>query len=769
MEPPSWFASIIERRSARSTKEGSLLLAVTSKARKKKTLPMELLCQTIRAVVVVLLLTAGLSAARADTYVVTNTNTSGPGSLSQAISDSNARTGQDTIVFNVPGSGVQRIDFSQGFLPEITDSLVIDGYTQPGSHPNTFSVGNDAVILIHIDGANRTGTRGLVLSGANAANCLIRGLAITGFLSAPNPNFPYIPLNGYGIKISTDAGAGNVIQGNFIGLNPDGITPSKNYEGVRIEGGQPTIGGVDPAARNVISGNDTGLISGPATVIGNYVGTDATGTRAVGNRTGVKVAGQDTVIGGTAPGAGNVISGNQFEGIELGYFLAFRVTLASERTVVQGNLIGTTADGTGALGNGAMAIFLTRSTDATIGGLDPAAGNVIAYNGGGVYLPGGGSFGQRNSILSNSIYANSNRGIVLLTGANNSQSAPVITSSRISNGIATINGTLDSLANTTFVVQFFADSQSLTSSEQTYLGSKNVTTNGNGHASFVATFPVADPDVDFNATATDPSGNTSEFSRNVAYLQNISTRAFVGRGDDALIAGFIAGSGEVVLRGIGPSLKAAGFDNFLADPVLELHDKTGAQIRFNDNWQDDQAQASEIQRAGLAPANPAESAIAFFPAGRSASYTAVLRGKNDTTGVGLVEAYGPGVPLSNLSSRGLVGTGGNVLIGGFIVADGNESPRIVVRAIGPSSQAFGVAGPLADPVVELHDGNGLLIQSNDGWSDTQGDDLQTVGLAPADARESAILMRLAAGSYTAIVRGKNDSTGVALVEIYDLR
>jgi hypothetical protein len=237
-----------------------------------------------------------------------------------------------------------------------------------------------------------------------------------------------------------------------------------------------------------------------------------------------------------------------------------------------------------------------------------------------------------------------------------------------------------------------------------------------------------------------------------------------------LIGGFIAGYGEIVLRGIGPSLEASGLNNVLADPVLELHDQTGTQIEFNDNWQDDQYKAGEIQRVGLAPANPAESAIVYFPSlGRFASYTAVLRGKNDTSGVGLVEAYGPGVPLSNLSSRGLVGTDGNLLIGGFIVADGNANPRIVVRAIGPSLQAFGVANPLADPVLELHDGNGLLIRTNDDWSETQSDDLQTVGLAPADAAESAILMRLDPGKYTAIVRGKNDTIGVALVEIYDLR
>jgi hypothetical protein len=710
-------------------------------------------------------LAADLRVALADTYVVTNTNPDGPDSLYQAVLDSNARIGQDTIVFNIPGSGVHRI---QGYRPEITDSLVIDGYTQPGSHPNTLSVGNDAVILIRIDGGNTAATRGLVLSSANATNCLIRGLAFTGLQSAPSPYGSFFPpVYGYGIKISSDAGAGNVIQGNFIGLNPDGITPGKNYEGVRIEGGQPTIGGVSPAARNVISGNDSGLvIAGPAaTVTGNYVGTDASGTRAMGNGTGIKLGADDIVIGGTSPGSGNVISGNQSNGIILGYIAGYHYSASASHALIQGNLIGLEANGVSPLGNGSTGVYFFRGADSTVGGVDPAAGNVIAFNGGGVYT--GGSFSSGDSILSNSIYANSAHGIILSEGSNNNQSAPV-TSSKVSNGVATINGTLESEANTTFIVQFFADSQSLTSSKQTYLGSKNVTTNGNGRASFVASFAVSDSNVLFNATATDPSGNTSEFFRNVAYLQNISTRAAVGSGDDALIGGFIANYGEVVLRGIGPSLQASGFDNVLPDPVLELHDQTGTQIQFNDNWQDDY-HAGEIQRLGLAPANPAESALVFFPAGRFASYTAVLRGKNDTSGIGLIEAYGPGVALSNLSSRGLVGTDGNVLIGGFIVADGNGNPRIVVRAIGPSLQGFGVADPLADPVLELRDGNGLLLRRNDDWSDTQSDDLQTVGLAPTDTAESAILLRLAAGNYTAIVHGKNASTGVALVEIYDLR
>ena len=745
--------------------------------------------QNIVAAALALFLTAGLSAARADTYVVTNTNTSGPGSLVQAILDSNARTGQDTIAFNIPGSGVQRINFLDEFLPEITDSLVIDGYTQPGFHPNTLSVGNDAAILIHIDGANRPGLRGLMLSGPNAANCVIRGLALTGFLSAPSPISPsFPPVGGYAILLRSDAGSGNVIQGNFIGLNPDGLTATKNFEGVRLEGGQSTIGGVDPAARNVISGNEVGVIVVPmgtdppaAALLGNYIGTEASGTHALGNSVGVKLGMDDIVVGGTSPGAGNVISGNEFDGIELGFSVGFHITANADRAVIQGNLIGTTADGTGALGNGGAAIQIVRGADCRIGGLEPGAGNVIAFNGRGVALLSGSSFGSGDSILSNSMYSNRSRGIILAQPeSNNGQSSPIITSETISNGAVTIRGLLQSTPATEFVLQFFADSQSLTTSKQTYLGLTNVVTNDNGFTSFRATFPLSDTNVVFNATATDSSGNTSEYSRNLAYLENISARAAVGTGDDALIGGFITQFGNIVVRGIGPTLKSFGFTNVVADPTLEFHNKAGVQIAFNDNWKDNQTQAEEIQASGLAPADDAESAILFRPSEFNTSYTAVLRGKDQTPGIGVVEAYTNLVDdpsytaawvtgFANLSARGVVGSGAEVMIGGFIVSGESESPRIVVRAIGPSLKAADVSNALADPVLELHDSDGSLISSNDNWADAQKDDLQTVGFAPSDSAESAILTRLAPGSYTAIVRSKDDTTGVGLVEVYNLR
>jgi len=721
------------------------------------------------------------TAAFADTYTVTNSNASGPGSLGQAILDANGHSGPDTIVFNIPGAGVHLIDLSTTLLPTVTDTVVIDGYTQPGAAPNSLSVGDNAVILIQLDGglvASANGRNGLYIA---APNCVVRGLSITGFLQQP-PNDLTPPLSGCAIELK-GPGTGNSIEGNFIGLTPDGLTARRNSKGVQLDVGPQTIGGVAPAARNVISGNDTGLYcggSGIGTLIeGNYIGTDASGMRKVENGSGVIVVGPDLTIGGTDAGAGNLISGNQGAGVQNGTVIG-RITLHGDRTTVVGNLIGTQADGVAPLGNGMsrLAIF---GTNCTIGGWNPNAGNVIAFNALGILLSG-----TNNQILSNSIYSNNGPGIIFYyhpNYVNNGQLPPAITSATISHGVATMRGSVQSSPNTQMLIQVFADSQSLTTSLQTYLGSKSITTDSNGYATFTASFLVPDSDVVLNATVTDSAGNTSPFSRNPAYLLNLSARAEVGVGENALIGGLISVWGELVLRAMGPSLTAAGVTNALSDPTIEMHDPAGHQM-FNDNWRDDPNQANEVQQKGLAPAFDAEAALvplttfgAPFPATSGfAPYTAIVRGKNNATGIGSIETYGIVdtiyanlSKLGNLSARGFVGTGDKALIGGFIVGGGDESPRICVRAMGPSLKAAGVTNPLADPVLELHDGNGALIGANDDWADVQSDDLQSVGLAPTDSHESAILARLESGAYTAVVRGKDDTTGIGLVEIYNLQ
>ncbi len=252
---------------------------------------------------------------------------------------------------------------------------------------------------------------------------------------------------------------------------------------------------------------------------------------------------------------------------------------------------------------------------------------------------------------------------------------------------------------------------------------------------------------------------------------NISTRAAVGTGDNVAIIGFIItgpNAKKVLLRAIGPSLSSHGVSGPISDPTLTLYDEDGLQLATNDNWRD--TQQGEIQATDLAPTNILESAIVRTL--NPGSYTAVLRGKNNATGIGLVEIYDlsstADSALANLSTRGFVGTGDNVMIAGLIVGNG-ENPVLALRAIGPSLTSRGVAGALQDPTLELRDKDGILLASNDDWKTSQDSAVAACGIAPDDLRESAIVRSLAPGNYTAIVRGKNNSTGVALVEAYRIQ
>jgi len=242
----------------------------------------------------------------------------------------------------------------------------------------------------------------------------------------------------------------------------------------------------------------------------------------------------------------------------------------------------------------------------------------------------------------------------------------------------------------------------------------------------------------------------------------------VETGDNVLIGGFIVTGTQpkkIIVRAIGPSLFSF-FPDALADPVLELRDSSGALIRSNDNWRSDQE--AEIIATGIPPSNDLESAIvATLPANNSA-YTAIMRGANNGTGIGLVEAYDldrtVNSKLANISTRGFVQTGDNVLIGGLIVL-GQNPLRVIVRAIGPSLPG---PGALANPTLELHDGNGALIASNDNWRSDQEAEIIATGVPPSNDLESAIVRNLTPGNYTAIVRGVNGTTGIALVEVYAL-
>jgi hypothetical protein len=537
------------------------------------------------------LLSASLLSAA--TFTVTSTADSGAGSLRQAITDANNAAGADTIAFNIVGSGVHSIALATA-LPAITSPVTINGYTQGGASANTHdtSQGLNTVLRIEINGgalssascldvgAADTTIKGLVINGCDqagihlqdsATGAVIEGNFIgtdpTGTSASPTRPAKQISgsappncriggttpaarnlISGGGTRIylgvSFGGPVGLAIQGNLLGTNVAGTAAlQSNGEGITlIAATNATIGGTAASARNVISGSSTGLIiagdsSNGVVIAGNFIGVDVTGTVPLPNTGyGIYVDSAHLTIGGSAAGAGNVISGNDGIGIVLGG------SAASTFAIVQGNFIGTDLTGTLALGNADRAIH-AGGPDSTIGGTGPGDGNVIAntritaggQTGDGVYLP----FGTGNRIRGNSIYGNAGIGIDVMpsgspdgvtpndpgdadTGGNAMQNFPVLSS--VTNGATTrIQGALHSTPSTIFDLDFYANPACSKFPREylqgrTYLGPGQTTTDGNGDASFDVTLPVAtEAGARISATATDPVGNTSEFSQRLPF------------------------------------------------------------------------------------------------------------------------------------------------------------------------------------------------------------------------------------------------------------
>ena len=648
---------------------------------------------------------------------------------------------------------------------------------------------------ISLGGAFGGGTSGPTIIGGSTA---IPGQGAGNVISGNT-------FDGVSFSVAGSAALGPVtIQGNLIGLGVDGTTDVGNGIGINEVTdfaailGATLIGGPSATMRNIISGNNGGIsyASTNTTVQGNYIGTDVSGTLDRGNATlGFEIIGDhrssgfpsatDITIGGTVAGAGNLISGNDLGGIWIrnGY------------ATIQGNNIGTQIDGVSALGNSGEGVRVFNVVgdpvlQVAVGGLADGAGNVITNNAVGVSVEASTVTILRNSIFNNGpTDAGSQFGLGIDiggggvtpndagdvdTGPNGYQNYPVLTSVSLGSGDADILGTLDSLASTTYRVEFFGNDAidpSNYGEGKTFLGSTDVMTDSSGHAAFNVSVPALPGALRVTSTATDPSGNTSEFSTSIGQLLNISTRLRVLTGDNVLIGGFIVVGDDlkkVLVRGIGPSLGSFGVADPLGDPTLELRASDGSLLASNDDWKSDQQ--AEIEATTIPPGNDLESAIvATLPAG-AAGYTAILRGKNSTTGVGLVEAYdldtAANSKLANISTRGFVETADNVLIGGFILSGG--SAKVIARAIGPSLTGLGVAGALQDPTLELHDGVGTLVSSNDNWKTDQQTEIEATTIPPGNDLESAIVATLMPGNYTAIVRGKNDTTGVGLVEIFNL-
>lgn len=329
-----------------------------------------------------LLLFGGLAiicvAGRAGTIVVTSTADDGPGSLRSAIAQANATPGRDEIQFALPGASVQTIQPLTP-LPAIVDAVTLDGYSQPGSRTNSLGEGWDGVLLVRLDGIRMTNGIGAGLTLRGGAHT-VRGLVIVNFYDG----------------ILLDSCAVSVVAGNFIGLDTDGLVSGNRGDGVNLQslsGGDSsnnTIGGTAPSDRNIISGNSRGVFMFPTgsranRVLGNYIGTDASGTLPRGNAfDGIFIqAAPDNVIGGREAGARNVISANGPTGSGV-------VALGASRAVVQGNYIGTDVTGRYSLGNGSEGIRLQGADHCLVGGVQPGAGNLIANNAAdGVNVAGG--------------------------------------------------------------------------------------------------------------------------------------------------------------------------------------------------------------------------------------------------------------------------------------------------------------------------------------------------------------------------------------------
>ena len=518
--------------------------------------------------------------------------------LRAALNEANyvdANPGADAINFNIPGSGVKIIAPGSA-LPTITEAVTINGYTQPGASANTKAVGSDAVLKVELSGARSSHANGgLVIEAANStvkglvvnrwsnSGILINGSGATGnkvagnfigtdasgtqdlgngtrgvdIYNAPNNTVGgttaaernIISGNaGNGVHIFESGATGNKVIGNYIGTDKSGTADLGNTgDGVHVGyASNTTVGGATAGERNVISGNDSSGVhssfGADNRVAGNYVGTDASGTKDLGNGTGVSIYNApNNTVGGTTTGERNVISGNSAEGVKIS-------GSAASGNKVTGNYLGTDKNGTADLGNQNEGVFVQDAPNNTVGGTTTAARNVISHNGGGgVGIVGTGATGNRvlqnvisvndytgvyvygatgNRILSNSIFANFDLGIDLGadgptandpgdadTGANDLQNKPVLSSAKKSaTGTTTIKGTLNSTPDKIFTVQFFSNPEG-GDEGKTLLGSKSVTTNGTGNLSFTfSTKKAIRLGQNITATATGPSGNTSEFS-----------------------------------------------------------------------------------------------------------------------------------------------------------------------------------------------------------------------------------------------------------------
>ena len=413
----------------------------------------------------------------AATFTVTTTADSGPGSLRQAILDANANPGADVVAFNIPGAGVQTIAPLTA-LPDVTDTVTIDGYTQPGSSPNTLAIGDDAILRIELSGGGLT----IRPTSIGAYSSTVRGLVLNG--------------GGVSFDYTVDQLGQNHLIGCFLGTTADGSAASAP-SGVFLRSWTNFVGGPAPADRNIIAGLIQILSSKDNSITNNYIGTDASGTVALAQAGGVGIGSGNPYFSVGNSITGNVISGNTGDGVFVGYL--------SGGTSISGNWIGTDAAGLLPLGNGGAGINMNYPDCNCLAGSNSVENNVIAYNGGpGVHVDG---IGPLVWILGNSIH--DNVGLGLDIRINSPLAPPTVVSALTGGGTTTIQGWTEPAYGQSLLLEFFSSPSCDPSGYgegALPLGTQSVSAG----TSFTMVVPAVAPG--FVITSTASSGATSEFS-----------------------------------------------------------------------------------------------------------------------------------------------------------------------------------------------------------------------------------------------------------------
>lgn len=747
----------------------------------------------------------------ATTLTVTNTDDSGAGSFRQALADAN---NGDTIQFD-PALNGQTMSLTSNELV-IAKNITIRG---PGANLLEVSRNQTADFfrIFHVTPGHTVVIEGLTITRGEPPgggvyneqatlainNCIVQ---FNGQMGSASGGGIYNDGGALTVTNSTisnnisDRGGGIFKQDGTMAISNSTISNNVCRSMALAYGAGITNSGGKAAITNcTINANDAGFFGGGicnfgtltitnSSIDGNLVGSEFNGAPAYGGgicNFGMLTLTNSTLFGNQASGKNAGVGGGIYNNDN-------GAMLEISNTTLNGNFARFSAGGIFNMG----ALEIGNST----------LSDNAAENGGGIVNGGSGTTQITNTILNVGVLGGNivhNGGTITSNGYNLSSDdgGGVLTATGDQINTNPMLGPLQDNGGPTFTHDLLAGSPAIDAGNPKFtpppitdqrgylrifndridIGSLEVqpmpTPSPTPTATVTATMsPTATPTITQTPTPTATPTATASPTPSPVQALNISTRLRVELGERVMIGGFIiTGSAPktIAVRGLGPSLAGSGISDVLVDPLLELRDGSGALLFQNDNWQDDPVQAALLIEVGLAPPNPNESGVVATLQPVS-SYTAILAGKNNGTGTGLVEIYdvnqAANSQLGNISTRGFVQGGNNVMIGGFILGGSNASTSVAVRGIGPSLSQVGLNNLLTDPTLELRDSNGALLVFNDNWQDdaTSAAQLTAHGLALQNSLESGIFTSLSSGAFTAILAGNNGGTGIGLVEIYNV-